>query len=259
MRSGWHQSLSDDDFDFKSLCVVPILVWAQWRECDVVRILVGTAGMGWEASRPKSLNSAVARVRVAGAVIRADTQGRVAERPYGPWEDFLALAEPHIRFAVRASRCRARDVEDCVQEAWLQVVQCVDRVDLDPSRGSLACWLQTLARRSACRYLGRQARAAATPQLLVTRLPGQHDPERGDPLQPNPAVSYAERESLAICLDLLRKRLGARALHLVRLYMADQCSLTGIAPQLDMPPGQFWHLWRTVRTFLRNRLEAVEA
>jgi RNA polymerase sigma factor (sigma-70 family) len=247
------------DIGPSSLCL-SILAWAQYRERDVVQILVCAEEMKWTAGRPESLNAVLARVRMAKAVSRIDTLGHVAAPETRPWADFVTLAEPHIRFAVRASGCRGpEDIEECVQEAWLQVVQCVDRVNIDPGRGSLACWLQTLARRSACRHLRRQARAAATPRMLVKQFPGLHNPEVGDPLQPDPAVVCAACESLAICFDALPKGLGVRALDLVRLYMEGQCSLTGLAPQFDMTPGQFWHLWRTVKAFLRDRLEPMEA
>ena len=127
-----------------------------------MQILVCAGQDDWTARRPESLTAALVRVRVASAATRTDTQGRRTKPPHSPWEDFVTLADPHIRIAVRACGCRARDVEECVQEAWLQVVKSVDRVHTDPSRGSLACWLQTIARRSACRFLRRQAREAAS-------------------------------------------------------------------------------------------------
>ena len=238
-----------------------ILVWAAYQECDVVRILVCAGQDDWTARRPESLTAALVRVRVASAATRTDTQGRRTEPPHSPWEDFVTLADPHIRIAVRACGCRARDVEECVQEAWLQVVKCVDRVHTDPGRGSLACWLQTVARRSAARFLRRQARVAASASHLAAQCPWLHNAQRGDPYQPDPAAVCARRESLAVLaasVDSLRTVLGERADRLVRHYLADHSSLTCLTSRLDVTPGQFWHLWRTVKTFLRDRLEPLE-
>lgn len=176
----------------------------------MVRILVGADEMRSMAGRPACLGAALARVRVASAVTQVDTLGRRAERRNRAWEDFVALAEPHLRMAVRACGCRARDVEECVQEAWLQVFASVDRVDTDPGRGSLACWLQTVARRSTYRFLYRQGRAAATATLMVAQFPWLRNPELGDPRQRDPAEVFAARETHASALNLLQSALGGR-------------------------------------------------
>jgi hypothetical protein len=63
---------------------------------------------------------------------------------------------------------------------------------------------------------------------------------------------------LAASVDSLRTALGERAGLLARHYLADQSSLTCLTSQLDLTAGQFWHLWRTVKTFLRDRLEPLE-
>jgi RNA polymerase sigma factor (sigma-70 family) len=211
--------------------------------------------------RTRCLHTAVARVRVAQGVTRADTYGCVSRPPSAIWNDLVALADPHIRAEVGTCAVTRGQMEECVQEAWVEVVASLPSVDPAPARGSLVAWLRTIARRSACRFLRRQARTRTPAELPPAGIPWLRRACRPDPGQPDPAEQLAAIETelaLARAVDSLPHALGADAHRLVRTYLHTHLNLTHLAAHLHLAPGRFWHLWRRSKTHLRSCLKPLE-
>jgi DNA-directed RNA polymerase specialized sigma24 family protein len=125
-------------------------------------------------------------------------------------------------------------------------------VDSDPERGSLACWLRAIARRTSNRFLRRRVRAT---RMQGSRLPsGAQVP---DPHLVDPAIASAAGEetvALAVSLEPLRDVEGEDAYRLVNQYLAESSGLAGLPLRIDLGAGKFWHLWRKTKRFLQERL-----
>ena len=231
-----------------------IIVVAEFRQCDVVAAVAAPESTSRALmTRADSLHVALLRLQLATTVTRLDTAGPVTSRPAELWNDLVTLADPHIRAAVAGCGCPRAEYEDCVQEAWGEILGCIHLVDPASERGSLAGWLRTIARRTAFRMLRRRIRnfrVQTLPMASFACLPDRH--------QADPATEYDAREAataLVTAVDMLRVNVGEDAHQLVLHYLVDPSALTRLSLRDDLTAGRFWHLWRKAKTFLRTRLE----
>lgn len=195
------------------------------------------------------LQRAWGQVRLAGAVIRADTLGHREPLEQAAWADFFALATPRVQAVIVAAGVRPADRDDCLQEVWMELMRGTTRIDPSLRRGSLQGLLSVIARRTAWRHQRR----------LQRQLPSDPPPSSSLLLGsgPDPAELCQRREESAIlarCVAALRVQVGPEARVLVERYLADDAPLETLAADLDLTPGQLWHRWRKTLQYLRKQL-----
>ncbi len=165
------------------------------------------------------------------------------------WDEFYARFDPVVRWAVRACRPTVQEpLEDCAQEAWLEIVRKLVGFRYDPARGSVRAWLSTLVRRRTRRALRRTGRGASPlagldASLLCRRADAAQD------------CQHRERRQAVHCaLERVRDRLGPTAGQVVALHALRGRPLRAVAFTLGLTLGQARHHWRRAKIRLRREL-----
>jgi len=165
------------------------------------------------------------------------------------WRRFFAAYNPLIRRLVRASHIARADVDDCVQDVWLELVRKLSSFDYDPSRAPFAAWLTTLVSRKIAHIL----RHRAAP--LVFNLDGHADlvpsslPERDGVCETREA-----RELLDKLLTELQHEVSRSTQELLRLRWLEGRTVAEAGTLLGMKPRQVWNREYRARHRLRQLL-----
>ena len=228
-----------------------------WYQAGDVTITTSTpAATHRQEAQWQGLHAAVLRLQRSMLEIQVNTEGQITPVTRDFWDDLVTLADPHIRAGVGASACWCEEYEDCVQEAWVEVLRKIHLVDPDPMRGSLAGWLRAIARRTASRFLRRRARTSQ-----MQGLPLASGAQVPDPNHVDPAIEFSmweEMATIAVSVELLRAVEGENAYRLVNEYLTEPSALACLPLRYDLGAGKFWHLWRKTKSFLQKRLAKFE-
>lgn len=218
------------------------------RPAPTTTVTVCIGGVPQRVAEP--LTAALLRYRLAAGVTRTDTDGRHQHGERKAWTALAAAAQPRVVSAVRAARVPERERTDCIQEAWLEALGSIHRIDPDPARGNVAGWLATVSRRAAWRHVRRQNRDRARPVVVL-------DPP-ADP-RDDPAAIAVTRESTMTVQRLVAElptAIGPETQVLVEQYMhAETPRLSVMATELGITQGQLWHRWRKTLAHLQKQLE----
>lgn len=175
----------------------------------------------------------------------AELMQRVAD------EDRDALAEVYRRFGPLVHTIAVRsvgshhDAEDVTQQVFVALWR--GRRSLDPSSGSLAGWLATVARRRCADLHAERSRRSREDRLL-----SESSPEIATGAHPEDA---AERVVLARELEAL----GEPRSTIIRMAVVEDQRQQDIANALNLPLGTVKSHIRRGLLDLRNRLEEVTA
>jgi RNA polymerase sigma factor (sigma-70 family) len=152
------------------------------------------------------------------------------------WEEFYLRFAPEIRRTVRDCRVPAADLEDCVQEVWMEVLRNLARFDCSAQRGRFRNWLLTLARRKALRFArvsrNRAGGNADGHEALIPCREGC------------PAESYERRENRAQvheALVQLQSVLSATTYQVVHLRWIEERSVSETASRLEITSEQVYY------------------
>ncbi len=167
------------------------------------------------------------------------------------WEVLVGLGQPRIRNAVEAAGVTGADVDDCIQDTWVEVLKSIENLHPASNGPGIACWLQTIARRTAVRFRRRQARFLYDCEALCAHQACQ-DPDQLDPA--NICIERETQRQLVHSIDLLRNDMGERTHLVVTRYLAGETNLTSLAKTLGISRGRLFHSWRTAMRFLHNDL-----
>ena len=140
------------------------------------------------------------------------------------WRELVTHMEPRLRRQLRGYRLGRADIEDLLQETWVQALLHLGTVrDHEAAAG----WLYTIARRQAFRRLQRITR-----EVPVEDFADTHDP-LAEPLS-ELVIGHEQSEALrrAVARLTVRQR---ELLH--ALLNAPDPSYTAIAQALGMPVG----------------------
>jgi len=201
--------------------------------------------VAFHAEDEELLRRVRARLRqgcVYAAVGRAD-EGELA------WQRFFAAYDPFIRRLVRASHIPHAEIDDCVQDVWLELIRKLSSFDYDPSRGPFAAWLTTLVRHK----IARKLRHRAAP--LVLNLDGHADFVPSSLPGPDEVCETREaRELLDKLLAELQHEVSASTQELLRLRWLEGRTVAEAGTVLGMKPRQVWNREYRARHRLRHSL-----
>ncbi len=196
------------------------------------------------------------RLRAAALQIRWEmTVGPMdgSPLPATAWDELVALAQPRIRAACRTAGASEADIDDCIQESWLELLKGIHRLDPDSTEQGIACWLQTIARRTTVRVRRRQAQSVLHHALTGdSQTDAWQDPESVDPV--NASIDREAITRLRESVHSLRAGLGAPVHLIISRYLAGETNLTAMARQLGISRGRLFHRWRAALHFLRRSL-----
>jgi RNA polymerase sigma-70 factor (ECF subfamily) len=150
------------------------------------------------------------------------------------WDQFYRVCDPLIRRFAVTCRVPKADLNDCLQEVWIELVRALPDFRYDPGRGLFRSWLYSLVHSKATDLIRRRAR----------RPTANLDRAAGAPLFERDADPAAEcerkglQETVQHMLARLRQQVSARSY--LALYMGSIEGRTAVevAAALGLTPGQ---------------------
>jgi RNA polymerase sigma factor (sigma-70 family) len=174
------------------------------------------------------------RLRAAQAYLTSRGRGQAASGlARHLWEDFYREYDPYIRRVVRSWNMPAADTEDCVQEAWLEIVLKLASLKYDPRRGRLRNWLFMVVRRKMIHHLRRKNRRPVQP---LTDPDGEAFSPADDPAAE--CQRREDRERARRLLAAMRRHVSKVNHEILRLRWLEDLTAAEIAPIVRLAPEQ---------------------
>lgn len=191
-----------------------------------------------------SLHQTAAAVRSAGA---AD-----ASRLRDAWERFYRRNDPFVRATVSACGVGPMNLDDCAQDAWIELSRALPALRLDPSRGSLLAWIRTVVFRVTRDGLRKRAVVFSSESCDLVK-------SSFDPDIPSPDAEFERREtqaSVRTALDAFRGHASHTSFQVLWLVSIEGLSAEETAEQLDLTVPQVWARHHRVKEQFRRFLRA---
>jgi len=169
------------------------------------------------------------------------------------WELFFRAYTDYVRRVATNCGVKAADLDDCCQEAWIEVVQRLAEGKYDPARGSLAAWIFTVVRNKSIDFLRALGR---NPEVKVPDL--DFLPTR---CELDPAVLFERKRRQAIlksALDELVKRISAKTFEALYQTSIEERDGSDVAADLGLTPEQVRYRRRRAKQSLRELLGCRE-
>lgn len=189
------------------------------------------------------------------AFLRAGKRGISADpRLLGAWHQFYKQFDPFIRSVISTRVPQGADREDCLQDAWRDIVAGLPAFRRDPSRCVLRTWLFTVAHHKAADYVRRRARGLASrlSDDWIEALPGA---------EPDPALDYERRRRQLLvrrALAMVSLRLSEQNQRLLCLRWVEERSVKETAAILKLSPQRIRLRDHRLRRLLRQILMALD-
>jgi RNA polymerase sigma-70 factor (ECF subfamily) len=165
------------------------------------------------------------------------------------WNRFYGECDPVIRrFAGRFAR-RGIDVEECVQDTWVDLVRSLRYFRLDQRRGRFTSWLYSIVRNKAADQIRRTLRR---PALSLSDAACALPEIDSDPARQ--VVRADELRALDEALRKLRSRISAISYSVLHLRHLEGRSVRETADALGLTSQQVWTMEHRAKDRLRRML-----
>jgi len=161
-----------------------------------------------------------------GYLSRSKNDALAAQSLKDAWREFYDLCTAKICSFSRHCGMRDKDIDDCCQDVWAELLARLPTFRLDVARGQFETWLFRIVEGKAVNI--RRSRKRGLLQESADALLGLPD-NRG-------AVDdrSSDIEMAKLMWDLLRIRLSERNLQVVQLRLVEQCSGAEVAARLGL-------------------------
>ncbi len=205
---------------------------------------------GRDAHLPRESPFTAQRIQAARDYLQspADRGAEADSSARRSWEEFYTICDPFIRRVVQTWRIPRSDVDDCVQEVWVEVAGPTGLSGYNPRRGSFEAWLFTLIRRKVGRHLRGTSR-----QPVV----GLFDPAARRDRGSDPVDAYQRREDRELvrhALEVLRTRVSEKNYRVVRLRWIEGRETPEIADDVDLTQDQVRYRLQRMKRKLQSLL-----
>ena len=178
--------------------------------------------------------------------LRIQLLGLTAEpRDTDAWDEFFAIYDAMIRRFAGAAGFRGHELDECVQEVWIAILEHLETFEIDPERGRFRTWLYQVVRSKATDLLrrkNRQANVSLSTRGELVDATSQAPTDQLDRLW--------EQQLFQVLLDDLRQRVTAESFAIFEAHLVREESYDTIADRHGVTPGSArtrYH--RTLRTF----------
>lgn len=197
------------------------------------------------ACRDNSIDLAL--FRRAQQYLRDVTQNCCDALRLEDWEHFYKACDSLIHRFATGFGARGTDLEDCSQEAWVELVRLLIDFDYDPARGEFRTWLYKIVRSATVNYFRRRTRHKTLQRQLC--LLGGHDVAARASVET--PMSDLTVDSI---LEHARGRLSPINYRLMVMRWLDGSSVDQVADALGLSREQVWYHEHRIRKSLRRTL-----
>jgi RNA polymerase sigma factor (sigma-70 family) len=168
------------------------------------------------------------------------------------WENFYSVYDDLIRRFAVAQGVPHTDVDDCVQDVWIEVTTRLCEFNRPADRPGLRAWLYALVRSKAMNVFRRKVRRPAG-SLDQWMMAGQ---EPRDP-RTDPATLMEqqwEQAALESVIEELCEEVSTTNACVLKMRLIDRCSVDEVVCELDLAPEQVHTRQHRMMKKLRARM-----
>jgi RNA polymerase sigma factor (sigma-70 family) len=165
-------------------------------------------------------------------------------------EEFARACAPIIRSKMRRVHDPKSELDDLVQDVWVQLLRELPRLKFDPARAPICAWVSAIAERHARKRIRRRRISRAKP------LNDSHADTLADH-EPGPDAEFEwmqEHELFASLVQEFAASLPERDGRIAAMHWLVGCSLPLIASDLCMSRDAAWGVVRRIYPKLLNYL-----
>lgn len=148
------------------------------------------------------------------------------------WDEFFAIYDAMIRRFALAAGVRGDELDECVQNVWVSVLEHLDSFEVDSQRGRFRTWLYTIVRSRATDQIRRRSRR---PKPLHGAGDGLADESQGDVA--DRLDTLWERELFAVLLADLAKKVTKESFAIFESHLVKGESYEQIAKRFGLTPA----------------------
>lgn len=178
----------------------------------------------------------------------AKALGQACSADAAAWRRFYGNVDRLARRIALNCGVERQDVDDYVQEAWIEIARVLPNLKYDPDRSPLRIWLSILIRRKVNR---RRQQANGLRCAVSGELPSVPC------TAPEPLELLTDRErqrSLEAALEILRRRVSETTYQVFAGRCLENQSSQAVAQRLGLSPDQVWRRNHLAKQKLRSIL-----
>ena len=148
------------------------------------------------------------------------------------WDEFFAIYDAMIRRFAGAAGFRGHELDECVQEVWIAVLEHLETFEIDPERGRFRTWLYQVVRSKATDLLRRKNRGAKVSLSDSSELVDAATERPTDRLD-----RLWEQQLFQVLLDDLRQRVTEESFAIFEAHLVREEGYDVIAERHGVTPG----------------------
>lgn len=173
------------------------------------------------------------------AYLRAgDSQREQDKETTQAWARFYGVCDGMMRRFASQHGVPVHEVDDCVQEVWLQLVVRLGEFEYDPQRGRFQTWLYTVVRSESIDFVRRKHRrkAVGDSNELPVVVPVEDN-------ESDPALRFEKQDTQQLVRDVLdeaKKQVSPINFHVFYMRWMCERSVNETADELGLTREQVW-------------------
>ncbi len=168
------------------------------------------------------------------------------------WEQFYTSCNNMLRRFIGRQGMQGNDLEDCLQNAWIRLIQNLPHFEYDPSRGAFRTWLFSVAHSSTVDYLRRKGRN----RTIAFDQQEWMEPASHEDDSPSYHIEACEADDSAEhLLDRAKDLVSHENFRLMHMRWIEGRSVEETAQSLGISHQQVWYREHRLKKKMRDLLE----
>jgi RNA polymerase sigma factor (sigma-70 family) len=171
------------------------------------------------------------------------------------WDEFYRIYDALLRRFAAAQGLRGSDIDDCLQEVWMEIASRLVNFERPELRSGLRAWLYTLVRSKSCDLLKRKRRLST--ENLDTARAGGIEPIANSADPADSIDRQWKRALLQTVMQEVREEVSNTNWRLLQMRFVEGADIAEIAEELGISPEQVRYRQRRLVKKLRLRAKAL--
>jgi len=171
------------------------------------------------------------------------------------WDEFYRVYNGILRRFAISRGLRGSDVDDCLQEVWIEVSRSLSEFQRPIDRPGLRAWLYTVVRSKANSLFRRSARRRE--QTLEEAQAAGAEPQSPTADPATLLQEQWERTLLETVREDVRGELSENNARLLQMRLVEQRDVADVAAELQLSPEQVWYRQYRLVKKLKARMAMI--